>query len=71
VLLLGGGRVTYEPVSFTKIPVWIRSVRQNHRIMRAMFAILDALRMFVADLFKSRTQLEAHCAAVAEATLPV
>jgi hypothetical protein len=39
--------------------------------MRAMIAILDALRMFVADLFKSRTQLEAHCAAVAEATLPV
>ena len=41
-------------------PAWIRIVRQNHRIIEAMFAILHALGMFVADLFKSRSRLEAE-----------
>ena len=36
-------------------------MRQNHRIiLRAMFAILHALGMFVADMFKSRWRLEAE-----------
>jgi hypothetical protein len=42
-------------------PAWIRIVRQNHRIIeRAMFAILYALGIFVADLFKSGCRLEAE-----------
>jgi transposase InsO family protein len=41
-------------------PAWIRIVRQNHRIIGSMFAILYALGMFVADLFKSRCRLEAE-----------
>ena len=39
---------------------WIRIARQNHPSLRAMFAILHALGMFVADLFKSRSRLEAE-----------
>ena len=35
-------------------------MRQNHRIIESMFAILHALGMFVADLFKSRCRLEAE-----------
>ena len=41
-------------------PAWIRIVRQNHRILIRMFAILHALGMFIADLFKSRSRLEAE-----------
>jgi transposase InsO family protein len=41
-------------------PAWIRIVRQNHRIIGAMFAILHALGMFVAERFKSQSRLEAE-----------
>jgi transposase InsO family protein len=34
--------------------------RQNRRIMNGDFAVLHALAMFVADLFKSRSRLEAE-----------
>ena len=35
-------------------PVWIGVMGENHRIILAMFAVLHALGMFIADLFKSR-----------------
>ena len=35
-------------------------MRQNHRIIECEFAILHALGMFVADVFKSRCRLEAE-----------
>ena len=38
----------------------IRIVRQIIASLSAMFAILHALGMFVADLFKSRSRLEAE-----------
>ena len=41
-------------------PAWIRIIRQNHCIIQSEFAILHALGMFVADLFKSRSRLEAE-----------
>ena len=41
-------------------PVWIGVMGENHRIILAMFAVLHALGMFIADLFKSRRQLEAE-----------
>jgi hypothetical protein len=40
-------------------PARIRIVRQNHRIIWIDVAILHALGMFVADMFKSRCRLEA------------
>jgi len=38
-------------------PAWIRIVRQIIATLRAMFAILHALGIFVVDLFKSRSRL--------------
>jgi hypothetical protein len=50
-----------ESCPFRKFhPAWIRIVRQNHRIIGSMFAIVHALGMCVADLFKSRCRLEAE-----------
>ena len=39
---------------------WIGTVGQNHRIIWAMTAILHTLWLFVVDLFKSRSRLEAE-----------
>ena len=49
-------------LSFPEIPSSLDSRREVEIIasLRAMFAILHALGMFVADLFKSRCRLEAE-----------
>jgi hypothetical protein len=49
------------PCPFRKFhPASIRTVGRIIASLRAMFAILQALGMFVADLFKSRSRLEAE-----------
>ncbi|HKD29635.1 MAG TPA: hypothetical protein VKC66_27475, partial [Xanthobacteraceae bacterium] len=46
-------------LSFPKIPsLLIRAMRQNRRIIGTMLAILQLLGTFVANLFRSRRQLE-------------
>jgi hypothetical protein len=53
--------MSVEDCHFRKFhPAEIRMVGQNRRIIAEMFAILHALGMFVADLFKSRSRLEAE-----------
>jgi hypothetical protein len=48
-------------LSFPKTPSgWISIVRQNHRILVDDVCDLRALEMFVADLFKLRSRLEAE-----------
>ena len=46
-------------LSFPKIPSGLDCIVRQHRINDAMLAKLYALGMFVADLFKSRSRLEA------------
>jgi hypothetical protein len=50
----------FAALSFPKIPSGVDShTGQNHRILFSDVAILHALGIFVADLFKSRSRLEA------------
>ncbi len=53
--LEGDDRGASDDCPFRKFhPAWIRVVGRIIASLRAMFAILHALGMFVADLFKSR-----------------